>query len=115
MTHIAIQESLNGSPVTWMEQVADERLQFSPTLESGAPHADYIRVLRQSRRYPQSSLSSWDSRSPCDRKGMQLSPAVGSAIPDESLTTVYGSGRKAIRVEHRSDRVSLGLGGVLRG
>jgi quercetin dioxygenase-like cupin family protein len=24
MTHIAIQESLNGSPVTWMEHVADE-------------------------------------------------------------------------------------------
>ena len=25
MTHIAIQESLNGSPVTSMEQVADEQ------------------------------------------------------------------------------------------
>jgi len=25
MTHIAIQESLNGSPVTWMEQVTDEQ------------------------------------------------------------------------------------------
>jgi hypothetical protein len=24
MTHIAIQESLNGSPVTWMEHVSDE-------------------------------------------------------------------------------------------
>jgi hypothetical protein len=24
MTHIAIQESLDGSPVTWMEKVADE-------------------------------------------------------------------------------------------
>jgi hypothetical protein len=24
MTHIAIQESLNGSPVTWMEHVTDE-------------------------------------------------------------------------------------------
>jgi quercetin dioxygenase-like cupin family protein len=24
MTHIAIQEALNGSPVTWMEQVSDE-------------------------------------------------------------------------------------------
>ena len=24
MTHIAIQESLNGSPVTWMEKVSDE-------------------------------------------------------------------------------------------
>jgi hypothetical protein len=23
MTHIAIQESLNGSPVTWMEHVTD--------------------------------------------------------------------------------------------
>jgi hypothetical protein len=23
MTHIAIQESLDGSPVTWMEQVSD--------------------------------------------------------------------------------------------
>jgi len=25
MTHIAIQESLNGSPVTWMEHVGDEQ------------------------------------------------------------------------------------------
>jgi len=25
MTHIAIQESLNGSPVTWMEKVTDEQ------------------------------------------------------------------------------------------
>jgi hypothetical protein len=24
MSHIAIQESLNGSPVTWMEHVTDE-------------------------------------------------------------------------------------------
>ena len=24
MTHIAIQEALNGSPVTWMEKVSDE-------------------------------------------------------------------------------------------
>jgi quercetin dioxygenase-like cupin family protein len=25
MTHIAIQEALNGSPVEWMEQVSDEQ------------------------------------------------------------------------------------------
>ena len=25
MSHIAIQEKLNGSPVTWMEQVSDEQ------------------------------------------------------------------------------------------
>lgn len=25
MTHIAIQEALNGSPVTWLEQVSDEQ------------------------------------------------------------------------------------------
>jgi quercetin dioxygenase-like cupin family protein len=25
MTHIAVQEKLNGSPVTWMEQVSDEQ------------------------------------------------------------------------------------------
>ena len=25
MTHIAIQEKLNGSPVEWMEQVSDEQ------------------------------------------------------------------------------------------
>jgi len=25
MTHIAIQEALNGSPVDWMEQVSDEQ------------------------------------------------------------------------------------------
>lgn len=27
MSHIAIQESLNGSPVTWMEKVSDEHYQ----------------------------------------------------------------------------------------
>lgn len=32
MTHIAIQESQNGSPVTWMEHVTDEEyLVGSPT------------------------------------------------------------------------------------
>jgi len=25
MTHIAIQEKLNGSPVTWMEKVTDQQ------------------------------------------------------------------------------------------
>lgn len=32
MTHIAIQEKLNGSPVTWMEKVTDEqyRMQTNP-------------------------------------------------------------------------------------
>jgi hypothetical protein len=25
MSHIAVQESLNGSPVTWMEKVTDEQ------------------------------------------------------------------------------------------
>jgi hypothetical protein len=25
MTHIAIQEQLNGTPVSWMEQVSDEQ------------------------------------------------------------------------------------------
>ena len=34
MTHIAIQESLNGSPVTWMGQVSDEQYL------KGATHAD---------------------------------------------------------------------------
>jgi hypothetical protein len=27
MTHIAIQEQLDGSPVTWMEHVTDEQYQ----------------------------------------------------------------------------------------
>ena len=27
MSHVAIQESLNGSPVTWMEKVSDEQYQ----------------------------------------------------------------------------------------
>jgi quercetin dioxygenase-like cupin family protein len=27
MSHIAIQEALNGSPVTWMEKVSDEQYQ----------------------------------------------------------------------------------------
>jgi quercetin dioxygenase-like cupin family protein len=30
MTHIAIQESLNGSPVTWMEKVTDEEYLRGP-------------------------------------------------------------------------------------
>ena len=30
MTHIAIQESQNGSPVTWMEQVTDEQYRAGP-------------------------------------------------------------------------------------
>ena len=30
MTHIAIQESQNGSPVTWMEQVTDEEYRARP-------------------------------------------------------------------------------------
>lgn len=31
MTHIAIQESLNGSPVTWMEHVTDAQYLVGPT------------------------------------------------------------------------------------
>jgi hypothetical protein len=31
MTHIAIQESLNGSPVTWMEKVTDAQYLAGPT------------------------------------------------------------------------------------
>jgi quercetin dioxygenase-like cupin family protein len=30
MTHIAIQESLNGKPVDWMEKVGDEEYQSGP-------------------------------------------------------------------------------------
>jgi quercetin dioxygenase-like cupin family protein len=30
MTHIAIQEALNGSPVDWMEKVSDEQYQAAP-------------------------------------------------------------------------------------
>jgi quercetin dioxygenase-like cupin family protein len=30
MTHVAIQESLNGSPVTWMEKVTDEQYLAGP-------------------------------------------------------------------------------------
>jgi quercetin dioxygenase-like cupin family protein len=30
MSHIAIQEALNGSPVTWMEKVSDEQYQRGP-------------------------------------------------------------------------------------
>jgi quercetin dioxygenase-like cupin family protein len=33
MTHIAIQESLNGSPVTWMEKVTDEQYLAGPKRE----------------------------------------------------------------------------------
>ena len=31
MSHIAIQESLNGSPVTWLEKVTDEQYMRAPT------------------------------------------------------------------------------------
>lgn len=30
MTHLAIQEAVNGSPVTWLEQVSDEQYGASP-------------------------------------------------------------------------------------
>jgi len=33
MTHIAIQEHLNGKPVDWMEQVSDEQYQARPRAE----------------------------------------------------------------------------------
>ena len=33
MSHIAIQESLNGSPVTWMEHVSDAQYQAPPTTQ----------------------------------------------------------------------------------
>lgn len=36
MSHIAIQESLNGSPVTWMEKVADEDYLAGPRAEARA-------------------------------------------------------------------------------
>ena len=32
MTHIAIQETVNGTPVTWMEKVTDEQY-FAPLIE----------------------------------------------------------------------------------
>jgi quercetin dioxygenase-like cupin family protein len=35
MTHIAIQEALNGSPVTWMEKVSDEEY-LKGTQDAGA-------------------------------------------------------------------------------
>jgi quercetin dioxygenase-like cupin family protein len=36
MTHIAIQESLNGSPVTWFEHVTDEEYLAGPSAEGEA-------------------------------------------------------------------------------
>ena len=33
MTHIAIQESVNGSPVAWMEKVTDEQYLAGPSAE----------------------------------------------------------------------------------
>ena len=39
MTHIAIQEALNGSPVTWMEKVTDEQYLAGPHMQVGAPPA----------------------------------------------------------------------------
>jgi quercetin dioxygenase-like cupin family protein len=37
MTHIAIQESLNGSPLKWMEQVSDAQYRAGPGTDSGKP------------------------------------------------------------------------------
>lgn len=37
MTHIEIQESLNGSPVKWMEQVTDAQYRAGPGTDSGKP------------------------------------------------------------------------------
>jgi len=37
MSHIAIQEALNGSPVTWMEKVSDEQYQRGPGGARSAP------------------------------------------------------------------------------
>ena len=34
MTHIAIAEALNGSPVTWAEKVGDEQYRATPTKQS---------------------------------------------------------------------------------
>jgi hypothetical protein len=33
MSHIAVQEKLNGSPVDWMEQVTDVQFQDRPMTE----------------------------------------------------------------------------------
>lgn len=38
MTHIAIQESVNGSPVTWMEHVTDEEY-FAERVETEGPRS----------------------------------------------------------------------------
>jgi hypothetical protein len=37
MTHIAVQESLNGSPVTWMEHVTDEQYLAGRSDREGSP------------------------------------------------------------------------------
>lgn len=37
MTHIAIQEALNGSPVTWMEKVSDEEYLVGPRSQPNSP------------------------------------------------------------------------------
>jgi hypothetical protein len=35
MTHIAIQEALNGSPATWMEKVSDDQYLAGPPQPPG--------------------------------------------------------------------------------
>jgi len=37
MTHIAIQEALNGSPVDWMEKVSDEQYRGGSTIPRSGP------------------------------------------------------------------------------
>jgi quercetin dioxygenase-like cupin family protein len=37
MTHIAIQEALNGSPVTWMEKVTDDEYFVGPPSQPNSP------------------------------------------------------------------------------
>lgn len=48
MSHIAIQESLDGSPVTWMEQVTDEQYGAPPPKE----HDNESDRPPRTRRYP---------------------------------------------------------------
>jgi len=48
MSHIAIQESLNGSPVTWMERVTDEQYGALPPKE----HDNEGNRSLRTRRYP---------------------------------------------------------------
>jgi quercetin dioxygenase-like cupin family protein/phenylpyruvate tautomerase PptA (4-oxalocrotonate tautomerase family) len=68
MTHIAIQEKLNGSPVDWMEHVTDEQY------GARALHGATIRRVRKKRTMPHVIVKMWPGKS--EEQKARLSDAI---------------------------------------